>query len=428
MTPTSLRPRVFILFVVLLFFVTSITSKKPICTSDVCHVISQRISDGVDTSVDPCDDFYEFSCGNWMKRNPIPDERSWWSPWSISRIQLKKQVKKLLDEDYDGNNIEILPSVKKAIDLYKGCLDLDARERTGLVPLKQILDKIGGWPLVDRQWSPENYSWASAYTYLRGRLGLNYIINMYVDVDSKKTSRRIIYLDRPTLGLGRSELQDPRESQETRTLVSAYKTYIRSSAQKLSFDNNIPNSLLSKDVNDMIRFETRLAFASSALEDRRDHFGLYNRMTIRQLEIQFPGVSFLDSIVTSLTLHSFLSAFRFAGLQSFAGFSNMLKCPSQKMMRLLFKTQLIIETWEAFFVRLLLESLPITLDGDMFLATLTTQQNTSSKPTSTSKKLLMEPGNQRKLGKPVTQSLTRISLIQLEGFTLIPTSIHSQRQ
>ena len=186
-----------------------------------------------------------------------------------------------------------LPSVQKAIDLYRGCLDMDSRERMGLLPLKQILDRIGGWPLVDRKWSQDKYSWSSVYSYLRGKLGLNYIINMYVDVDSKKTSRRIIYFDRPTLGLGRSELQDPRESQETRTLVTAYKSYIRSSAQTLSsnFDNSIPTSVISKDVNDMIRFERSLAFASSAFEDRRDHFGLYNRMTIKQMETEFPGVS-----------------------------------------------------------------------------------------------------------------------------------------
>lgn len=289
MTPTHLAS-----IVLTITLISSPTqSKRSVCTNEVCQSISQRISEGIDTTVNPCEDFYEFSCGNWIRRNPIPDDRSWWSPWSISRIQLKRQIRKLLDEDYDKSDPSVLPSVKKAVDLYKGCLDMETREKMGLTPLKTILDKIGGWPLVDPKWSSRNYNWMTAFTYLRGRLGLNYIINMYVDVDSKQTSRRIIYLDRPTLGLGRSELQNPRESQESRTLVSAYKTYIRNSAQTISsqFDNNTPTSMISRDVNEMIRFETRLALASSATEDRRDHFGLYNRMTIRQLEIEFPGVS-----------------------------------------------------------------------------------------------------------------------------------------
>lgn len=234
-----------------------------------------------------------------MKKNKIPDERSWWSPWSISRIQLKSQIRRLLDGEIDENHYSGIRSVKKVIDLYKGCLDMESRDRVGLTPLRQLLDKIGGWPLVDPKWSDDDYRWQSAYVYLRSRLGLNFIINMYVDVDSKNTTRRIIYLDRPTLGLGRNELQNPRESPETRTLVSAYKSYISASAQRLSneFNHNIPNSLMSKDINDMIRFERKLALASSAFEDRRDHFGLYNRMTIRQLQENFPGVSYHMHII-----------------------------------------------------------------------------------------------------------------------------------
>lgn len=41
----------------------------------------------------------------------------------------------------------------------------------------------------------------------------------------------------------------------------------------------------------MLKFESRLARASSEFVDRRDHFGLYNKITIRQLQQAFPGVS-----------------------------------------------------------------------------------------------------------------------------------------
>lgn len=64
-------------------------------------------------------------------------------------------------------------------------------------PLKQILGKIGKWPMVEKQWSGEDYAWENAFIYLRSRFGLNYIISMFVDVDSKNTSRRIIYVSFP---------------------------------------------------------------------------------------------------------------------------------------------------------------------------------------------------------------------------------------
>lgn len=99
-----------------------------------------------------------------------------------------------MPESSESQRQSVLPSVKHAVNLYKGCLDQRSREVAGLTPLKRILAKIGGWPMIQSQWSGEGYSWESAFIYLRSRYGLNYILSMYVDVDSKNTSRRIIYV------------------------------------------------------------------------------------------------------------------------------------------------------------------------------------------------------------------------------------------
>lgn len=48
--------------------------------------------------------------------------------------------------------------------------------------------------MIEPGWTSHGYNWESAYIYLRSRLGTNYLINMYVDIDSKNTSRRIIYV------------------------------------------------------------------------------------------------------------------------------------------------------------------------------------------------------------------------------------------
>ena len=99
--------------------------------------------DGIDRSVKPGDDFFRFSGGAWLKRTPIPPDRSSWGPFFILRANAEQEVKAIIEDVTRRPNppgsIE-----QKIADAYAAYLDTDAIERAGLAPVEADLAAIGG--------------------------------------------------------------------------------------------------------------------------------------------------------------------------------------------------------------------------------------------------------------------------------------------
>ena len=75
----------------------STTSTTPLCETPACVQLANTLLSNMDQSVDPCDDFYEYTCGNWNKQNPIPDDRSRYSTFTQLYEQNEKILRRILD-------------------------------------------------------------------------------------------------------------------------------------------------------------------------------------------------------------------------------------------------------------------------------------------------------------------------------------------
>src|SRR6267378_2181766 len=51
----------------------------------------------MDQSIDPCSDFYTYSCGGWMKKNPIPPDQSSWSAYGKLQDENTAQLRGILE-------------------------------------------------------------------------------------------------------------------------------------------------------------------------------------------------------------------------------------------------------------------------------------------------------------------------------------------
>ncbi|GFR33659.1 endothelin-converting enzyme 1 [Trichonephila clavata] len=71
---------ILLLLVIILFVISVIQSRsdKEYCTTPACVTIAANVINFMDQSVDPCEDFYQYACGGWIKANPLPEnERDW---------------------------------------------------------------------------------------------------------------------------------------------------------------------------------------------------------------------------------------------------------------------------------------------------------------------------------------------------------------
>ena len=95
----------------------------------------------LDKTADPCADFYQFACGNWIKKNPIPPDYTEWVSFS-EVYEHKLAVLRNILEKASANDPKRSPVMQKIGDFYAACMDEQAANRKGYEPLAPELKRI----------------------------------------------------------------------------------------------------------------------------------------------------------------------------------------------------------------------------------------------------------------------------------------------
>ncbi len=95
----------------------------------------------MDRSVDPCDDFYHYACGGWIKKNPIPPDQARWDVYAKLADENERYLWGILEQvskpDPGRSKVET-----EIGDYFHACMDEPAIEKAGAAPLKPELDAI----------------------------------------------------------------------------------------------------------------------------------------------------------------------------------------------------------------------------------------------------------------------------------------------
>ncbi|XP_061493454.1 endothelin-converting enzyme 2 isoform X2 [Rhineura floridana] len=165
------------------------------CLTEACIIVAGKILEALDRETNPCDDFYQYACGGWIKRNPLPDGRSKWSTFNSIWDQNQAIMKHLLENATFNSSSE---AERKTQHYYLSCLKEQKIEELGSQPLVDLIEKIGGWNITG-PWNQTNFM--EVLKLVSGTYRASPFFTLFVGADSKSSNSNIIQLDQSGLFL-----------------------------------------------------------------------------------------------------------------------------------------------------------------------------------------------------------------------------------
>ncbi|KAJ8956318.1 hypothetical protein NQ318_015056 [Aromia moschata] len=257
------------------------------CLNKSCVLIASNILEAMDTTVDPCDDFYSYSCNGWVKANPIPDGKSTWGTFMKLEQQNQLVIKHVLEQP-----MEMLKSKaeQKAKMYYESCLDVnDTMEVLNATPMVNLLKKLGGWNITESGFNVETWNLQNITQIVQNKYNIGRGLFSYaVGEDDKNSSRHILQIDQSGLTLPTRESY-LNKTKEHAKVLKAYLKYMTDVGKLLGGDNSTEAKMQA-----VIDFETKLANITIPSDMRRDEESLYNLMTIAELQETAPFLNWRE--------------------------------------------------------------------------------------------------------------------------------------
>ncbi|GBN57630.1 Neprilysin-1, partial [Araneus ventricosus] len=237
-----------------------------------------RLLHSMDLNEDPCDDFYSFVCGNWIKNTFLVGDIS--SQFTQLNSIIYLRIKEVLETSHGG----LTEHENRTQRFYKSCMDIGSRDETGSNVLLKELQKFGGWPLIEKNWDSTNFNWSNLMAdFYENGYPIDMLLSIGVDMDIKNTSTSLISVNQPALGLS------DRTNYVLSKPLKRYKELIFEIA--LHLNPTLDRAMAMKDIAEAMEIEIKLAKASVSRINSMKPKVYYNIMTLKQLEEFAPKIT-----------------------------------------------------------------------------------------------------------------------------------------
>jgi putative endopeptidase len=221
----------------------------------------------MDRSIDPCTDFFAYSCGGWIKRNPIPPDQSTWDTYSKMQDENLARLRNILEaasaQGPQRNSVD-----QKIGDYYASCTDEKAIDAKGAAPLKPSLEQIA-----------QIKTKAELADVAASMIDDNVLFRFESIQDFRDANQVIANADQGGLGLPDRDYytKDDAKSVELRNQYLAH-------VQKMFELLGDKPETSAAEAHAVMRIETALARGSMTRVERRDPKALDHKMTKTELE------------------------------------------------------------------------------------------------------------------------------------------------
>jgi putative endopeptidase len=232
----------------------------------------------LDRTCKPCDDFFQFANGGWLKNNPIPPDYPVWGSFVTLAEKNQENVHAILEAAVHAN-APAGSNEQKIADFFASCMDTTAIDAAGLKPIAEefaSIDSIHDLPsLVERA--------AKLQT-----AGVNALFAFGSDQDFKDSTRVIGEANQGGLGLPDRDYYT-RDDADSKKLREQYVQHVAKMLELVG----VSQQKAAGEATSILTIETSLAKASMTNVELRDPTAVYHKMPIADARALTPNIPWL---------------------------------------------------------------------------------------------------------------------------------------